>query len=265
MSDDAALWRSYRQARTAPLRERLIEQYLVLVKRVAARTSGRLPRHLHLDDLYSAGLLGLLGAIDDYDPDVGVAFSVYATPRIRGAIFDELRRLDLVPRGVRRRLREIERAIDGLTARMDRPPSDDEIAGALRVDVEAYRQFLGEGVTFISLDTPLGPSGEAEAGMDLEDTRTPGPLTVLAATERQRLLARLIDGLPERERQVLALYYLEELTMREVGQVLGVTESRVSQLHSSAVLRLRSALRRVRLREPDLTPLATGTLNARPR
>jgi RNA polymerase sigma factor for flagellar operon FliA len=254
MRDDTQLWREYRRGRDPEVRDRLVERHMILVKYVAARVAGRLPRHLSVDDLYSSGLLGFLGAIEDFDPEMGVSFSSYATPRVRGAIFDELRRLDVVPRTVRRRIREAERAIDAVTGRLDRAPTDEEIAAELRIEVEAYRQLLTEGVTIISLDAPvLGRDDHSGESTALEDLRTASPFTTLAAKERRALLARLIDTLPPRERQVLALYYYEELNMREVGEALGVTESRVSQLHSSAILRLRASLRRQRLRERDLT------------
>lgn len=250
---DFELWRSYRTSHDPGLRDRLIERYLPVVKYVAARVAGRLPSHLQIDDLYSAGLFGFLGAINDYDPDMGVEFSSYATPRIRGAIFDELRRLDWVPRTVRRKIREAERAIDALSGRLGREPTDEEIAGELSTTVEAYRQLLADGVTVISLDAPVAHDAGGSAPREsIEDLDSPNPLLSLAAKERRTILGRIIDRLPDRERQVLALYYYEELTMREVGEVLGVTESRVSQLHSSAILRVRAALRRHRLSKAEL-------------
>jgi RNA polymerase sigma factor for flagellar operon FliA len=255
--DHRALWREYRRTRSREVRDRLVEHHVVLVKYVAARVAGRLPSHLQMDDLYSAGLLGFLGAIEDYDPDLGVEFSIYAEPRIRGAIFDELRRLDWVPRGVRRRIRDAERAIDLLTTRLGRQPTEEEMAVELKITLAAYRELLGAGVTVISLDAPASGDEEGPAPIDgLEDHLSPSPFQTLAAKEGRQRLARLIDELPERERQVLALYYYEELTMREVGEVLGVTESRVSQLHSGAILRLRTAIRRHRLEMGE--PVAAG-------
>lgn len=253
MKDDRELWRAYRRSRSTEVRDRLIERHLVLVKYVAARVAGRLPSHLTLDDLYSAGLLGFLGAVEDYDPEQGVEFSLYATPRIRGAIFDELRRLDWVPRAVRKRVREAERAIDTLWRRLGRQPTDEEIAAELRIGLPAYHRLLGQGVTVISLDAPSGTEdGRSGAWETLEDAGSPNPFAVLAAKERRAILGRIVDALPEQERRVMALYYYEDLTMRQVGAVLGVTESRVSQLHSSAILRLRAALRRHRLGAGDL-------------
>jgi RNA polymerase sigma factor for flagellar operon FliA len=252
------LWRAYRRTKDRALRDQLIEADLPLVKYVAARIASRLPKHLRLDDLYSAGLLGYLAAVEDFDPDRGVQFSAYATHRVRGAIFDELRRLDWVPRGVRERIRDAHRAIDTLLQRLDRHPTDEEIAAELGIDTEAYRRSLADGVTLVSLTSTASADGDGPALTDnVEDTATPDPFSTMAAEERREILARLIEKLPERERQVLALYYHEELTMREVGTVLGVTESRVSQLHSSAVQRLTVMLRRQRIGAEELV-LARG-------
>jgi RNA polymerase sigma factor FliA len=251
MTTDGELWRAYRRSRDPRLRDQLIEQHLGLVKYAAGWVAGRLPSHLRLDDLYSAGMLGYLQAIEEYDPDRGVQFSAYATPRIRGAIFDELRRLDCVPRRVRRKIREAQQASETLSRRLDREPTDEEVAGELQMTLADYQRLLGEGVTLLSLDAPANRDDGA-APLDTLEGSLPGPLAVLEVSERRALLARVIDTLRPRERQVLALYYLEELTMQEVGQVLGVTDSRVSQIHSSALLRLRNALRRHRLRPSDL-------------
>ena len=247
------LWRAYRRTKDQRLRDQLIEADLPLVKYVAARIASRLPKHLRLDDLYSAGLLGYLAAVDDFDPERGVQFSAYATHRVRGAIFDELRRLDWVPRGVRERIRDTQRAVDTLLQRLDRHPTDEEIAAELGIETDAYHKSLADGVTLVSLTSTASAEGEGPTLTDnVEDTGTPDPFSTLAEEERRAILGRLIDRLPERERHVLALYYHEELTMREVGAVLGVTESRVSQLHSSAVQRLSVMLRRQRLSAEEL-------------
>jgi RNA polymerase sigma factor for flagellar operon FliA len=264
MSVDLQGWRSYRQTKDPVMRDRLIEQHLSVVKYVTARVAGRLPSHLQLDDLYSAGLFGFLAAIDDYDPDLGVPFSAYATPRIRGAIFDELRRLDWVPRSVRRKTRDAERAIDALFRRLHREPTEEEVAQELQISLEAYRQLLNDGVTVMSLDAPGESHRPGTTLMDtLADAASPNPLLALAEKQRRMILGQLIESLPERERQVLALYYYEELTMREAGEALGVTESRVSQLHSSAILRLRAALRRHRVKESELTFTASAVASSR--
>ena len=238
------LWRAYRRSKDPALRERLVEADLALVKYLAARIASRLPKHLRLDDLFSAGLMGFLAAVDDYDPERGVSFSSYASHRIRGAIFDELRRLDWVPRSTRERMRNAQRAIDTLSRRLVRPPTDQEVAKELGIETEAYRASLGKRITLVSLSAAGGSdTGEPSLMDSVEDATSPDPFLTLAERERRAMLGRLMDGLPERERQVLALYYYEGLTMREVGSALRVTESRVSQLHTSAVLRLRVMLR----------------------
>ena len=267
MTTSPETWRAYRRSKDRALRDEIVEADLALVKRAAARIASRLPKHLRLDDLYSAGLVGYLAAVEDYDPERGVPFSAYAVHRVRGAIFDELRRLDWVPRGVRDRIRHTERAIATLYQRLDRQPTDEEIARELGVDVEAYRSGLADGVTLVSLSATAAPDGEGAALVDyVRDTQVADPLRALAEEERRGVLGGLVDTLPPRERQVLALYYHEELTMREVGTVLGVTESRVSQLHSSAVHRLTVLLRRRRLGESDLRlpePASSAARSAR--
>jgi RNA polymerase sigma factor for flagellar operon FliA len=264
MKTEIEVWKAYRGTRDPALRERIIERNLFLVKYAAVRIAGRLPSHLSLGDLYSAGLLGYLRAVEDFDPDRGVQFALYATRRIRGSIFDELRRLDWVPRAIRRKIRDAERAIDSLFRRLGRQPMEDEVAAELSIGLEDYQRLLGYGLTLLSLDAPVGGKEEALTPLDsLEDSNAVNPLLSLAAKERCAILGRIIQGLPERERQVLSLYYYEELTMQEVGQALGVTESRVSQLHSSAILRIRSALRRHRISVDDLVLTRTAGLAGR--
>ena len=247
MSDDLELFREYRRTRSAEARDRLIEGHLSLVKSAAGWMAGRLPNHVRLDDLYSAGVLGFLDAIVHFDPERGVPFAAYAGPRIRGAILDELRRLDRVPRRIRRRLREAQRTIEALTQELDREPTDEEVADRLGVEVADYHRLLGQGVTLVPLDVSGRDDDPRGVTLDvLADGSLPSSLHVLEDGEQRRFVSRLIDGLPERERQVLDLYYYEELTMQDIGQLLGVTESRVSQMHSCGVLRLRAALRRQR-------------------
>ena len=245
-TSDLEAWRNYRQTRDPAVRDALIEKHLVLVKYAAARIAGRLPAHFRLDDLYSAGLVGFLGAVEDYDPERNVEFAAYAAPRIRGAILDDLRRLDCVPRRVRRLSREATRALATLTNSLGRQPTDEEIAAEMGIELAAYERLLNEGVTLLSLDGMSSDDDKAPIDV-LEDPDAPDPVAMLEAGERRKLLARFVDKLPDRERQVLALYYHEELTMHEIGTVLGVTESRVSQIHSSAILRLQAALRRERV------------------
>ena len=243
-----ALWREYRARRNEALRDRLILTYAPLVKYVAGRLGSGLPAHVDDEDLVSYGLLGLIGAIERYDPDRDVKFETYAIARIRGAIIDELRALDWVPRSVRSRARDIERAIAELEAKHGRVPSDEEIAGKLGITKEELDESLSEigRSSIAALDelwTISGSGGDQVALIDtIEDPEAPDPQGSLSQTELREAIADAIARLPEREKLVVTLYYYEELTLREIGEVLGVTESRVSQLHTKAILRLKARL-----------------------
>ncbi len=242
-----ALWLQYRKSPDPQLRDRLILTYAPLVKYVAGRLGSGLPAHVDEADLVSYGLLGLIGAIERYDPDRDVKFETYAISRIRGAIIDELRAMDWVPRSVRSRAREIERAMSELEGRLGRAPTDEEISAKLGISEEELGESLGEIArsSIAALDelwTSSG-SGDQVALIDtIEDESAPDPQNTLSQTELREAIADAIARLPEREKLVVTLYYYEELTLREIGEVLGVTESRVSQLHTKAILRLKARL-----------------------
>jgi RNA polymerase sigma factor FliA len=246
--DTQALWQDYRRTRDRALRDRLILTYAPLVKFVAGRLGASLPAHVDDQDLVSYGLLGLIGAIERFDPDREIKFETYAIARIKGAIIDELRALDWVPRSVRARARDIERAIAELEKKLHRAPTDEEIASKLGMTEDE----LGASLTEISrssiaaldeLWTVSGSDGDQVALIDtIEDTEAPDPQRSLSHTEMKEAIADAIARLPEREKLVVTLYYYEELTLREIGEVLGVTESRVSQLHTKAILRLKARL-----------------------
>jgi RNA polymerase sigma factor for flagellar operon FliA len=245
--DTTALWHEFRRTRDRKLRDRLILTYAPLVKYVAGRLGSGLPAHVDDDDLVSYGLLGLIGAIERFDPDRDIKFETYAIARIKGSIIDELRALDWVPRSVRSRAREIERAIADLESRLGRAPDDEEIATKLGVTEEELNQSLSEiGRTSIAaLDElwTVSSGGDQIALIDtIEDEQGPNPQSALDETETREAIADAISRLPEREKLVVTLYYYEELTLREIGEVLGVTESRVSQLHTKAILRLKARL-----------------------
>lgn len=243
-----ALWREYRAKADPAIRDRLIVTYAPLVKYVAGRLGSGLPAHVDDEDLVSYGLLGLIGAIERYDPERDVKFETYAIARIRGAIIDELRALDWVPRSVRSRARDIERAIGELEAKLGRVPSDEEIAGKLGLTTEELDESLSEisRSSIAALDelwTISGSGGDQVALIDtIEDTDAPDPQGALSQVELREAIADSIARLPEREKLVVTLYYYEELTLREIGEVLGVTESRISQLHTKAILRLKARL-----------------------
>jgi RNA polymerase sigma factor for flagellar operon FliA len=252
--DTDTLWRRYKAKPDQDLRDRLILTYAPLVKYVAGRLGAGLPAHVDESDLVSYGLLGLIDAIERYDPDRDVKFETYAISRIRGAIIDELRSLDWVPRSVRARAREIEKAIAVLEAQLMRAPNDEEIATKLGLTEEELDESLLEisRSSIAALDelwaSPTG-SGDAIALVDtVEDPHAPEPGGEMEATELKELIGEAIAALPEREKLVITLYYYEELTLREIGEVLGVTESRVSQLHTKAILRLKARLAAVSAR-----------------
>jgi RNA polymerase sigma factor for flagellar operon FliA len=245
--DTRSLWIEYRQTGSKELRDRLIVMYSPLVKYVAGRLGSGLPAHVDDGDLVSYGLLGLIGAIERYDPDRDIKFETYAISRIRGSIIDELRALDWVPRSVRSRAREIERAIGTLEAKLGRAPTDDEIAGKVGISLPELEEALADIArsSIAALDELWSVSGEGDQISLLDTLEDPGsvrPADALDDTELREILADAIARLPEREKLVITLYYYEELTLREIGEVLGVTESRISQLHTKAVLRLKSRL-----------------------
>ena len=222
--------------------------YSPLVKYVAGRMSSGLPAHVEEADLISYGLGGLISAIQRFDLAREIKFETYAIPRIRGAIIDELRSMDWVPRSVRARAREFERTNMKLEARLQRAPTDEEMATELEVSVEDFQDALLQisNSTIVALDelwTVSDSTGDQVSLLDtLPDRGAPDPQALVDQAELRDRFADAIAALPEREKLVVALYYYENLTLREIGEVLGVTESRVSQLHTKAVLRLRSKL-----------------------
>lgn len=246
-NDTKALWHSYRRNRDKATRDRLILTYAPLVKYVAGRLGSGLPAHVDEGDLVSYGLLGLIGAIERYDPDRDIKFETYAIARIKGAIIDELRALDWVPRSVRARAREIERSMTELESKLGRAPTDEELAGKIGITVDELEDSLTDigRSSIAALDELWSVSGEGDqvSLLDtIEDETGPRPEAALDETEMREALADAISRLPEREKLVVTLYYYEELTLREIGEVLGVTESRVSQLHTKAILRLKARL-----------------------
>jgi RNA polymerase sigma factor FliA len=239
------LWERFRTDGDDDARERLVLQYASLVKYVASRVATGLPASVDQGDLVSYGMFGLLDAIAKFEPERGFKFETYAIPRIRGAILDELRAMDWVPRSVRTKARRIEAAMSSLEARLGRSPSDDEIADALEVRVEDLHQTMGQIARggILGLDEMVGgPDAEGVAVRDTVPDDAPGPVAQLEIAEVRRQLSSSILALPERERTVLALYYYENLTLAEIGRILGVSESRVCQIHGKAVLQLRSRM-----------------------
>jgi RNA polymerase sigma factor for flagellar operon FliA len=242
------LWRRYKRDGDDRARERLVVAYSPLVKYVSGRMASGLPAHVEEADLISYGLGGLISAIERFELEREIKFETYAITRIKGAIIDELRSLDWVPRSVRARARAIERANTKLEHKLQRAPTDEEMAAELEMSVSDFQDALLQisNSTVAALDelwTVSDASGDQVSLLDtLQDPGAPDPAHVIDATELKDRIADAIARLPEREKLVVALYYYENLTLREIGEVLGVTESRVSQLHTKAVLRLRGRM-----------------------
>jgi RNA polymerase sigma factor FliA len=242
------LWRRYKRDGDDRARERLVVAYSPLVKYVSGRMASGLPAHVEEADLISYGLGGLISAIERFELEREIKFETYAITRIKGAIIDELRSLDWVPRSVRARARAIERANTKLEHKLQRAPTDEEMAHELEMSVTDFQDALLQisNSTVAALDelwTVSDASGDQVSLLDtLQDPGAPDPAQVIDATDLKDRIADAIARLPEREKLVVALYYYENLTLREIGEVLGVTESRVSQLHTKAVLRLRGRM-----------------------
>ena len=244
------LWRSYKADGDPRLREQLILHYSPLVKYVAGRVGVGLPANVEQADFVSSGVFGLIDAIEKFDPSRAIKFETYAISRIRGAIIDELRALDWIPRSVRQKARAVERAYATLELTLRRTPSDPEVAAEMGIAIEDLHTIFSQLslANVVALDELLNPGGEGDGSgrvslVDtLEDPAADNPVEVAESRELRRLLARAINTLPEREKTVVSLYYYEGLTLAEIGQVLGVTESRVSQIHTKAVLQLRAKL-----------------------
>ncbi len=242
------LWRRCKEDGDERARERLVVAYSPLVKYVAGRMASGLPSHVEEGDLISYGLIGLIGSIERYDLDRDIKFETYAVARIRGAIIDELRSLDWVPRSVRAKARDVEKAHSQLENKLGRAPNEEEMAAKLGVSVDDFRTTLLEiaNSSVLALDdlwTVSDPDGGQVSLLDtIRDPNAIDPEEAIDTVELKDRLADAIESLPDRERLVIALYYYEALTLREIGEVLGVTESRVSQLHTKAVLGMRSHL-----------------------
>ncbi|GAB3275761.1 RNA polymerase sigma factor WhiG [Parasphingorhabdus pacifica] len=240
-----ALWKAFGQERDQDLRDRLVLHYAPLVKYVAGRVGTGLPSHVEVSDLIQSGIFGLVDAIEKFEPERGLKFETYAMQRIRGAILDDLRAQDWVPRSVRSRARDVERALERLEAKLQRTATDSELADELEVTADELRDLFAQlqMTSVVALDDLIGVGkGAASLAETLPDDRAEDPVAALVDRDSRRQLAEAVERLSDRDRIVVTLYYFENLTLAEIGKVLGVTESRVCQLHTRAVLRLRSKL-----------------------
>ena len=245
------LWIEYKKTRSPQLRDAFIRQYMSLVKYVAGKVSVGMPSSVEFDDLVGFGQFGLLDAINKYDPEKNVKFKTYAVTRIRGAILDELRQLDWVPRSVRQKSREIEDAIVRVESKLGRTASDEEVAEELGISVNELQQTVMKvsGTSVLSLNDVWysgDDSDRVSIGDSIESPSSLNPDVIVEREEVRRVIIEAINELPEKEKMVLVLYYHEDLTFKEIGKVLEVSESRISQIHTKANLRLRAKLSNIR-------------------
>jgi RNA polymerase sigma factor for flagellar operon FliA len=242
------IWATYRQTGDPCAREQLLIRYLPLVKNVAGRMAMGFPKSVELSDLVNTGVIGLIEAFSNFDPERGVKFETYAVPRIRGAILDELRALDWVPRSTRAKSREIERALVKLENDLGRSPNNDELAKHLQITVTELHSALDDVActTVLSLDEMIFGEEDNRQIPRVETVEDRSNDSILAGIEKSELRAFLvvaISNLTEQEKLVIALYYYEELTLKEIGEVMRISESRVSQIHTKSILKLRSMVR----------------------
>jgi len=255
------VWRRYvKSGHGSALENSLVEQHLPLVKTVVGRLAVTLPQHVSTDDLYSAGLVGLLNAIRRFNPKGGASFESYARVRIRGAVFDELRRLDWVPRSVHDKAKKVEQTMHELAQRRGSIPTDHEMADALGLSAVEYQDLLDviRPATYVCLDSVHtrsdGEHGSGSRDLVADDSQV-NPGDAAAKREMSRLIEERLQQLPEMQRKVLALYYFEDLRLREIAEAFGVTESRICQVHAQAILAIKALLRR---QNPEVFESADG-------
>jgi len=245
------LWTLFKQNRDPKIRDLFVKQYAPLVKYVAGKVAMGMPHNVEFDDLVGFGVFGLFDAIKKFDPDKHVKFKTYAVTRIRGAIFDELRSIDWVPRSVRQKTREIEDTIHRLESSLGRAASDQEIADEMRMTTKEFQKTMMKisGTSILSLNDVwyTGDDNDKVSIVDsIESPSSLNPDIIVEKDEIKRVIIQAITELPEKEKKVLVLYYYEDLTLKEIGKILEVTESRISQLHTKAIMRLRSKLTNIK-------------------
>jgi RNA polymerase sigma factor FliA len=251
------LWRRYHKRADTDSENALIEKYLSLVSSIVARLAMTLPDHVDQDDLYSAGLVGLLQALRNYDPTCGASFETYALTRVRGAMLDELRKMDWVPRTVHEKARKIQNAMAQLEQKLGHAPTETQMAKALNLSMHDYGKLLNEirPAAFICLDTISSEDDTGDLYEVVANTADESPLEQISHRELKHVILERLKELPEMQRKVLALYYGEELHLREIAEAVGLTESRICQIHAQAILSVRAYLQRFEagLAKPNAT------------
>lgn len=248
MSSIDDLWKEFRESGSKVAKDKLLVEYAHLVKFIGNRIAINLPASVDRGDIISSGIMGLIKAVETFEPERGFKFETYAGHKIRGAILDELRALDWVPRSVRQKSKDLQRVYAKLENELGRMPYDDEVCQELNVSIDEFEKILSDvaPTTIISLEELMpdrsSDSKEIRLIDTIEDPGSDNPLKELGFAEVKRILKETIENLPEKEKLVIALYHFEELTLKEIGVVLEISESRVSQIHSKAILKLRSRL-----------------------
>ncbi|MFW5784991.1 MAG: FliA/WhiG family RNA polymerase sigma factor [Chitinispirillaceae bacterium] len=248
MSSIDSLWREYKETGSKVAKDKLLVEYAHLVKYITQRLAVNLPKSVDRNDLVSAGIMGLIKAVETFEPERGFKFETYAGHKIRGAVLDDLRALDWVPRSIRQKSRDLQKVFVKLENKLGRAPYDDEVCEELGISISEYEELLAEVTpsTIVSLEEALpdrnSDSKEIRIIDQVEDPGSSNPLKELGYSEVKSILKESIANLPEKEKLVVALYHYEELTLKEIGVVLDLTESRVSQIHSKAILKLRTKL-----------------------
>jgi RNA polymerase sigma factor for flagellar operon FliA len=243
------LWEAHQAEPTEASKEALLVVYLPVVRQVASRMKMSLPQSVNLEDLVGAGLMGLINSVENFNPELGFKFETYAIPRIRGAILDGLRDFDWVPRSIRSKEKLLESTIVALETELGRMPADEEIAERLDLSMSEYHKLVDDvgATSMLSFDRPL--TSDDEGGGSLYDlvasTDGDSPLDLMERKEIRRLIIELINRLPEQEKLVIALYYYEELTLKEIGKVLDISESRVSQIHTKIIMSMKNHIRKL--------------------
>jgi len=233
----------------ADLKEQVVLEHEPLIRYIVNRLAVRLPNHVDLDDLYSTGAIGLMDAIEKFDPSKGCKFKTYAEFRIKGAVLDQLRSLDWVPRSVRQKGRKLEQAYSELEQRLGRSANEEEVADSLGLDLDKFHTMVNQvrGISLVNLEEVRGTNSDGDTAGTfadvVEDVTAENPFASLKSTETKHVISDTINSLPEKERLVISLYYYEDLNMKEIGNILGITESRVCQIHTKATSRLSGKLR----------------------
>lgn len=231
------------------LKDQIVLEHTSLIRYIVNRIAVRLPSHIDLDDLHNTGVIGLMDAIEKYDPDKNCKFKTYAEFRIKGAILDQLRSLDWVPRSVRQKSRKLEHAYGEVEQRLGRQATEDEVADSLGLQIDKFHDLINQvrGISLVNLEEIRGNNADMDRTGSfadiIEDKNSENPFASLKLLETKHVISDTIGGLPEKERLVVSLYYYEDLNMKEIGNILGITESRVCQIHTKAVIRLRGKLK----------------------